>query len=202
VTEALRAGVSLIHQELNLAENLSVSANLFLGREALWAGPMAFLDRRAMDRDARAYLARLGLDCDPATRVDELTVGQRQLVEIGRALTLRTRVLIMDEPTSSLTQRETERLFEVIGRLRGEGVAVVYISHRLAEVQRIADRVEVLRDGRNAGALESGQIDHANLVRLMVGRDLQQFFHKEHAPPARSGTPRLEVRDLRYAEGQ
>ena len=200
VADALRRGISLIHQELNLAENLSVAANLFLGREPLWGGPLGLLDRRRMDRDARVYLARLGLDCDPGTRVSELTPGQRQMVEIARALTLRTRILIMDEPTSSLTQAETERLFAVVERLKGEGVALVYISHRLAEVERIADRVVVLRDGRNAGELPRAEINHANLVRLMVGRDLQQFFKKEHVPPPAS-VPRLEVRDLRYAGG-
>ncbi len=201
VAEALAAGISLIHQELNLAENLSVSANLFLGRETTWAGRLGFLDRAAMDRDARTYLHRLGLDCDPRTRVSELTVGQRQLVEIGRALTLRTRVLIMDEPTSSLTQQETDRLFEVIGRLKGEGVAIVYISHRLAEVQRIADRALVLRDGKNAGALRREEVSHARLVRLMVGRDLQQFFQKHPVAVPPGTPPRLEVRDVCYEDG-
>jgi ribose transport system ATP-binding protein len=199
--EATAAGVVLIHQELNLAENLSVSANLFLGRETLWAGPLSFLNRAAMDRDARSYLARLGLDCDPSTRVDELTVGQRQLVEIGRALTLRTRVLIMDEPTSSLTQRETDRLFEVIARLRSEGVSIVYISHRLAEVQRIADRVEVLRDGKNAGSLSREQISHASLVRLMVGRELTQFFQKHPVAIPPDIPPSLRVENVCYGKG-
>ena len=201
VADALRAGISLIHQELNLAENLSVSANLFLGRETTWAGPLGFLNRRAMDEAARAYLHRLGMDCDPATRVSALTVGQRQLVEIARALTLKTRILIMDEPTSSLTQRETDALFEVVERLKRDGVAVVYISHRLAEVQRIADRVVVLRDGKNAGALARGDILHAKLVRLMVGRDLQQFFQK-HPVSIPAGTPpRLSVRGVCYEGG-
>ena len=201
VADALGAGISLIHQELNLAENLSVSANLFLGRESTWAGPLGLLDRRGMDRAAHTYLQRLGMDCDPATRVNDLAVGQRQLVEIARALTLETRILIMDEPTSSLTQRETEALFEVVERLKREGVAVVYISHRLAEVQRIADRVVVLRDGRNAGELARADISHANLVRLMVGRDLQQFFQK-HPVSIPAGTPpRLSVRGVRYQGG-
>jgi ribose transport system ATP-binding protein len=201
VADALRHGISLIHQELNLAENLSVAANLFLGRETLWGGPFHLLSRRRMNDAAHEYLVRLGLDCDLSMRVDAMTVGQRQLVEIGRALTLKTRILIMDEPTSSLTQGETERLFTVIERLKTEGVTVVYISHRLAEVNRIADRVVVLRDGRNAGSLTREAINHDNLVRLMVGRELQQFFHKEHHEIVRSGTPRLEVRDVRYAGG-
>jgi ribose transport system ATP-binding protein len=201
VAEALRRGIVLIHQELNLAENLSVAANLFLGREATWGGCFRFLDRRLMDEAAREWMDRLGLECAPNVRVGDLTPGQRQLVEIARALVLRARILIMDEPTSSLTQRETDRLFEVVGRLRSEGVAVVYISHRLAEVERIADRVVVLRDGRNAGELAREEISHANLVRLMVGRDLQQFFQKQHGYGGGATAPRLEVRALRYVGG-
>lgn len=200
VGQALHAGISLIHQELNLAENLSVAANLFLGREKLWAGPFGFLSRRRMDEEASALLGRLGLECAPQTRVGDLAVGQRQMVEIAHALALKARILIMDEPTSSLTQRETERLYEVIERLRRDGVAVVYISHRLAEVQRLADRAVVLRDGKNAGELARAEINHANLVRLMVGRELQQLFQKQHTGPA-AGAPRLEVRELRYEGG-
>jgi ribose transport system ATP-binding protein len=152
-----------------------------------------------MDEAAAHLLRRLGLDCPPDTRVGDLAVGQRQLIEIARALSMKARVLIMDEPTSSLTQSETDRLFAVVHQLRDEGVAVVYISHRLGEVQRLADRVVVLRDGRNAGDLTRGEITHANLVRLMVGRELSQFFQK-HALPER-GPARLVVEALRYEGG-
>jgi ribose transport system ATP-binding protein len=201
VTEALRLGISLIHQELDLAENLSVAANLFLGREMLLAGLL--LSNRRMNEAARGLLDRVGLACAPETVVRDLTPGQRQLVEIARALSLRVRILIMDEPTSSLTQTETDRLYEVIDDLKGQGVAVVYISHRLAEVERVADRVLVLRDGRNAGELlgAAGRITHDAMVRLMVGREPSQFFHKEHTPRPKTGTPRLEVRNLSYAGG-
>ena len=202
VADALRRGIVLIHQELNLAENLSVAANLFLGRERTRGGWLGFLDQRPMDRAARDWLTRLGLDIPPDTRVGDLAVGQRQLVEIARALVLQARILIMDEPTASLTQRETDRLFEVIAQLKRDGVAVVYISHRLAEVERIADRVTVLRDGRNAGELARGEITHANLVRLMVGREPSQFFQKQHTfTPAAAVQPRLVVHGLRYAGG-
>jgi ribose transport system ATP-binding protein len=200
VADALAHGVVLIHQELNLAENLSVSANLFLGREPTRGGPLGWLDRRRMNEQSRALLARVGLDVSPGRRVDELPPGQRQMVEIARALSQSARVIIMDEPTSSLTQRETERLFEVIGDLKRTGVAVVYISHRLAEVQRVADRVAVLRDGRNSGELSRAGAGHERMVQLMVGRDLKQFFRHEHA--AGAGRPvRLEVRGVRYEGG-
>lgn len=201
VAEALAAGVSLIHQELNLAENLSVSANLFLGRESTWAGPLRLLNGSAMNEAARVFLARLGLECDPRTRVSDLTIGQRQLVEIGRALTMRARILILDEPTSSLTQRETDRLFEVIARLKSEGVGIVYISHRLGEVRQIADRVEVLRDGRNAGRLDRADVTHDRLVRLMVGRDIQQFFQKHPVITPPGSVPRLIAQDVCYERG-
>jgi ribose transport system ATP-binding protein len=200
--DASRAGVVLIHQELNLAENLSVTDNLFLGREPTTAGPLRVLDRRAMADRAGELLARVGLPADRAmTRVESLSPGEKQLVEIARALGTAVRVLIMDEPTSSLTQRETERLYEVIAGLKAAGVSVLYISHRLAEVRRCADRVTVLRDGRNAGELPRDQITHDNMVRLMVGRDLRQFFPRDHRDRSGPGDVVLCVSGLRYAGG-
>src|SRR5262249_2989652 len=138
--DALARGIVLIHQELNLAENLSVAANLFLGRERLRGGPPGWPHPAAMNRAARGLLEPLGLGVSPQRPVGPLAPGQKQLVEIARALSLAARVLIMDEPTSSLTQRETDRLYEVIADLKRANVAVVYISHRLAEVKRVADR--------------------------------------------------------------
>jgi len=211
VAGAMRRGVVLIHQELNLAENLSVAANLFLGRERVRGGWLGWLDQAAMNEEARGLLRRVGLDVSPTRLVGELPPGQRQLVEIARALSLSARLIIMDEPTSSLTQTETERLFEVIADLKRAGVAVVYISHRLAEVRRIADRVVVLRDGRNAGGLSRAEITHDAMVRLMVGRDLKQFYPRRHAPlplpsPPRGGEGqgegvRLEVRKVTFTGG-
>jgi ribose transport system ATP-binding protein len=199
--EATAAGVSLIHQELNLAENLSVIDNLFLGREITTGGVVRMLNRRAMAERAAGLLARVGLPADRATaRVETLPPGEKQLVEIARALGTNVRVLIMDEPTSSLTQTETERLYEVIAALKKADVSVLYISHRLAEVKLCADRVTVLRDGRNAGELAKAQINHENMVRLMVGRDLKQFYPKTH----RSGTggaPVLSLRNIRFRGG-
>jgi len=198
---ATAAGVSLIHQELNLAENLSVADNLFLGREHTRGGFLRALDRRAMGAKAADLLARVGLPASRANdRVENLPPGEKQLVEIARALGTEVRVLIMDEPTSSLTQKETEQLYLVIDALKAADVSVLYISHRLAEVKRVADRVTVLRDGRNAGELAKADITHDNMVRLMVGRDLKQFYPKVH----RSGTggaPLLSLKGVRFRGG-
>lgn len=198
VRDALRAGIVLIHQELNLAESLSVEANLFLGRERCHT--LGLLNRSAMSAESRQLLQRVGLNVAPQTPVSRLTIGQRQLVEIARALGQSTRILIMDEPTSSLSQRETETLFGVIAGLKQAGVTVLYISHRLAEVKTIADRVVVLRDGRNAGELQRHEINHEAIVRLMVGRDLKQLYPRTR-PNAANNAIRLEVRDVCFAGG-
>jgi ribose transport system ATP-binding protein len=176
VSDATRHGVSFIHQELNVLENLDVAANVYLGREPLRGGPLRLVDGRKMHRDAAVYLKRLGLDIPTTTPLARLSIAQQQLVEIAKALSLDARILIMDEPTSSLTLTETERLLGVVQELKQQGVAVIYISHRLNEIERIADRVVVLRDGANAGSLGAGEITHDRMVKMMVGRDLEQFY--------------------------
>ena len=197
---AMAAGVSLIHQELNLADNLSVQDNLFLGREVTVGGPLKFLNRAAMAQHGAELLARVGLPTAYLSKpVGELPPGQKQLVEIARALGLNAKLLIMDEPTSSLTQPETDRLYEVIAALKAAGVGVMYISHRLAEIKRCCDRAIVLRDGKNAGALAKADITHDNLVRLMVGRDLKTFFPRTHR--AAGGKAVLTLRNVTYANG-
>jgi len=197
---AMKAGISLIHQELNLAENLSVQDNLFLGRETTIGGPLKLLDQRGAGRAGGALLERVGLAASYLSKlVGDLPPGQKQLVEIARALGLDAKLLIMDEPTSSLTQTETDRLYEVIAALKAEGVSVVYISHRLAEIRRCADRAIVLRDGRNAGELAKEELTHANLVRMMIGRDLKQFFPRHHRGTA--GATVLELDGVTYSGG-
>jgi len=193
VHDALAGGIALIHQELNLADNLDVAANIFLGREPRRGG---LIDRGREHREAREFWNAVGLDVSPAAMVSELAIGQQQLVEIAKALSTQARVLIMDEPTSSLSAREAGNLFQVIHRLRSRGVSIIYISHRLGEVKAIADRVTVLRDGENAGELAGDQISHAAMVKLMVGRDLSQFY--PHETPA-AGELALEVSRLRTA---
>jgi len=191
VHEALSLGIALIHQELNLADNLDVAANIFLGREKRRFG---LIDKARQREDARPLLEAVGLKIDPTVLVSTLSIGQQQLVEIAKALSVDARILIMDEPTSSLSSHESENLFKVIGDLRSRGVSIVYISHRLGEVCALADRVTVLRDGANAGHLVREEITHDAMVKLMVGRELSQFYpHECHAP----GAAVLEVQELR-----
>ena len=149
VADAMQHGIALIHQELNLADNLNIGANLFLGREPRKFG---LIDDQAIRRQSESLLQRIGLKFSPETLVRDLTVGQQQMVEIAKALSINARVLIMDEPTSSLSAAESARLFEVIRDLRQQGVSIVYISHRLAEVQDLSDRAVVLRDGASVGS--------------------------------------------------
>ncbi len=188
---ALDLGIALIHQELNLATNLSVGANVFLGREPLRSG---LIDDGHIREESRKYLEMVGLEVDPATLVGDLTIGRQQMVEIAKALSIDARILIMDEPTSSLSQAETEYLFKVIKDLRERGVSVIYISHRLGEVQELADHVTVLRDGENAGELVREEVTHDAMVRLMVGRDLTGHYVRSERD---LGETVLEARDLR-----
>jgi ribose transport system ATP-binding protein len=170
VRQAEAYGIAIIHQELNLVPELSVSDNLFLGREPRIGGIV--LDRHTMRRESRALLTRLGIALDPDARVASLRIGEQQLVEIAKALSLKARVLIMDEPTSALSPAECARLFTIVRQLAADGVAVVYISHRLDEVMHLADRVTVFRDGRHVLTRDIADLDESRIIAAMVGRDL------------------------------
>jgi ABC-type sugar transport system ATPase subunit len=170
--EAEAAGVSIIHQELNLVEELSASANIFLGRELRTA--RGWLDQNAMDARAAELLERLECRIDPRAAVRALRVGDQQLVEIAKALSLEAEILIMDEPTSALAEAEVARLFRAIERLRARGVTVLYISHKLDEVFRLADRIAVLRDGRLVDVLDRRRTDRRSVTHLMVGREIEE----------------------------
>lgn len=175
-------GIVLIHQEFNLAEDLTVAQNIFLGHEKRrgW-----WLDDAAMRASARAVLDEVGLHAlSPDVRVRELIVAERQLVEIAKALSRRARVLIMDEPTATLTPGETGRLFQLVARLRAEGVAIVFISHKLDEVERITDEVVVMRDGRVVAREPTAALTRAQMANLMVGRELADLYPPRHAVPA------------------
>jgi ribose transport system ATP-binding protein len=170
VSEAMRLGIVLIHQELNLLDNLDIAGNIFLGREPLKA--FKIIDRQKLYADADELLKLFGLKISSKTSVGQLSIAEQQLIEIIKALSQDARIIIMDEPTSSLTQKETEILFEIIYNLKSKGVTVIYISHRLNEVITIADRAVVLKDGRNSGELNRADINHDNLIRLMIGRNI------------------------------
>ncbi|HUG18797.1 MAG TPA: sugar ABC transporter ATP-binding protein [Planctomycetaceae bacterium] len=180
VQDAMDLGIALIHQELNLADNLDIGANIFLGREP--HNRLGIIQRRKIREESKKVLRRVGLDYSPDFNLAKLAIGQQQLVEIAKALSMNARILIMDEPTSSLSARETERLFEVVKDLKSQGVSVIYISHRLGEVKELADRVLVFRDGKNSGELKREQITHEKMVQLMVGRDVSRLYQRTPHP--------------------
>jgi ribose transport system ATP-binding protein len=196
--EASALGIGIIHQELEVIDTLDAAANIFLGREPTWAGPLRLVDRGKIYSQTRAFLLRVGLDVPPNTLLRNLSTAQKQLVEIARALSQNAKLLIMDEPTSSLTLTETERLMNLVDDLRSSGVSVVYISHRLDEVARLADRVVVLRDGRNAGELSRREITRDRMVQLMVGRDLNAFYAGSASASTRVCMEVRGFRTIRY----
>jgi ribose transport system ATP-binding protein len=191
VSDAKRRGIALIHQELMLAPNLDISGNIFLGNERRKFG---MLDRSGMNVIARKLLERVGLKLSPTTPVSTLTAGQMQMVEIAKSLALDARLIIMDEPTSSLTAGESEQLFGIIRSLRREGIGIIYISHRMEEVLDLADRITILRDGRRVGDLSAAEATHDKIVSMMVGRTFTTRFPEKVEKPL--GEPMLVVNDL------
>ncbi|MFV0446111.1 MAG: sugar ABC transporter ATP-binding protein [Planctomycetaceae bacterium] len=189
--EAEAAGVSIIHQELNLVEQLSAAANIFLGRERRTA--LGLIDDRAMEQEATRLFERLKCDVRPTQLVAELRVGDQQLVEIAKALSLKSNILIMDEPTSALTESEVERLYRVIDDLREQGVTILYISHKMEEIFRLADRVTVLRDGRLVRTLDKSATTPKEIAHLMVGREIEAV---QLAGGRQPGEVILDVRQL------
>src|SRR5665213_637323 len=194
VAESMAAGIAFVHQELNLFDNLDVASNVYIGREPTRFGFLRLVDTDKLFKTVQPYLDRLGAAFSPDTLVSQLSLAQRQMVEIAKALSLQSRLVILDEPTSSLPIAETDKLLEVIAALKAHGIAVIFISHRLHEVVQASDRVIVLRDGALVGALEGDAINHDNMVRLMVGRALKVTY----APPATSrGDTVLSVSGVR-----
>ncbi|HXM29803.1 MAG TPA: sugar ABC transporter ATP-binding protein [Chthoniobacterales bacterium] len=189
--EARLAGIGIIYQELTVAPNLTVSGNVFLGSELSRLGFIK--DTEEMDRRTQGVLDRLGARFRPNQRAARLAVAEQQQVEIARALFYKSRVLVMDEPTAALSDRETDRLFEVVRHLRSEGLAIIYISHRMAEVYELADRLSVLRDGEYVGELKRAEFSAAKVIEMMVGRRLEDFY--EHTKRAARGVV-LEVKEM------
>ena len=193
-TDAARVGIGVIHQELEVIDTLDVAGNVFLGREPRRGGPLHLLDRRRMRSEAERHLARIGADFPPDTPLRRLSTAERQLVAIARALSMNARLLILDEPTSSLGSPDADRLFGVLRDLRSTGTAIIYISHRLSEIESLADRAVVLRDGRNAGTVPPGEITRDRLITLMVGRAVDVTAARQ---PVAAGPVVLQIDRLR-----
>ncbi|PKR87769.1 D-xylose ABC transporter ATP-binding protein [Pleomorphomonas diazotrophica] len=186
-------GIAVIYQELSLSPNLTVAENIYLGRELSAGGQV---DRARMRAECKGVLDRLGATFGPGTVVSTLSIAERQMVEIARAIHANARILVMDEPTTALSSRETDKLFDLIRTLRADGLAIIYISHRMAEVYELADRCSVLRDGSYVGTLTRDELSAEKLVKMMVGRDLSKFYKKDHDAQGSRGEVILSVRDM------
>ena len=196
VSDSMRAGIAFVHQELNLFDNLDVAANMFIGREPTKHGALRLVDTERLHAMVQPHLDRLGANFSASSAVSGLSLAQRQMVEIAKALSLNARLVILDEPTSSLPISQTRKLLDVIADLKAQGIAFIFVSHRLNEVVEACDRVIVLRDGRLAGHLDREAIHHDAMVRLMVGRDLKVSYVGPANPP---GEVALSVHSLRTA---
>ncbi len=189
--QAKRLGISTIHQELNVMENLDIAENIFMGNESR-KGPF-FIDMASQIKRTEELLASVGLDVDPRTLMKDLSIASRQMVEIAKSLSINAKLIIMDEPTSSLTERETAKLFEIVKDVCSKGMGVIYISHRLEEVFELARRVTVLRDGRSVGSKNISECDKELLISLMVGRDIDNLYPKT---PGVAGAEALRVEHI------
>ena len=188
-SDALDKGIRIIYQELSGLDNLDIASNIFLGRE-FKKGP--FVDQAKLNEESKHILERVGLAVSPTTLLNRLSIAEKQLVEIARALSLKVKVLILDEPTSSLTLEETQNLLNIVRELKSQGVSILYITHRLDEVQQIADRVVGLRDGKNAGDLTREQITKDAMVKMMIGREIK----KEERSNSNTGVVALRLVDV------
>ncbi len=187
--EAIAAGIAVIHQELSVLPTMNVVENLFMGRMPTKRGRILW---KALEANSRAALAEVGLDIDPHSLMSNLSISHRQLVEIAKALSIKARLIIMDEPNSSLSDTETERLFSVIGSLKGRGVSIIYVSHKIDEVLRISDRITVLRDAALVGTVDKAEATAGSVIKMMVGRELT----REYVPRGEAGETILSVRGL------
>jgi ribose transport system ATP-binding protein len=197
VADAKKHGIALIHQELMLAGNLDIAGNIFLGNERRSLGGLGPLDQSSMRHTSQQLLDRVGLKMSARTPVSTLTAGQMQMVEIAKSLAFNARAIIMDEPTSSLTSGESEHLFKIIAQLKSEGIAIIYISHRMEEVLKLSDRITIMRDGKYIGDLNRSEATHDKIVSMMVGRELTTRFPDRPAiEPGQDQPPVLAVDDV------
>jgi inositol transport system ATP-binding protein len=192
--DALENGIAMIHQELNLMNHMTVAENIWIRREPL--NRLGFVDHAEMSRKTAALFERLNISIDPIIAVRDLSVANRQMVEIARAVSYESDVLIMDEPTSALTEREVEHLFTIIRDLKAQGLGIVYITHKMSELFEVADEVSVFRDGRYIGTHASSEVTRDEIIRMMVGREITQMFPKEEVP---IGDVVLSVKNLTLA---
>lgn len=193
VTQAQNLGIGIIHQEIVLVPYLSVAKNIFLGREPLTR--FRVLDDKKMIAESQKMVKKLGLNVDVTRPIAELTIAQRQMVEIVKAISFNTKILVMDEPTSSLSDEEVDKLFEIISTLRSHGVSIIYISHRMEELLRISDRITVIRDGLYVGTRDTAKTNSKELVSMMVGRTLESFYTRTYNNLKNASTV-LEVKQL------
>lgn len=190
---AKKMGIAKIHQELQIVPELSVAENIFLGRWKSKAGPA--VDFKGMIEESRKYLEMLDVKVDPSKKLKDLRIGEQQLVEIAKAISLNSQIIIMDEPTSAISEKEAEKLFAIIKRLRGEGKGIIYITHRMEEIFKIADRLTVMRDGQYIGTVNASETSKDEIIRMMVGRDMSEQYPKD---PTEKGEVALEVKNLTY----
>ncbi len=189
---ARKYGIAKIHQELQIVPELNVAENIFLGR---WFKKGALVDFGRMEEETQKYLDMLELDVKPAQKLKDLRIGEQQLVEIAKALSLDARILVMDEPTSAISEKEAEKLFTIIRRLRSEGRGIIYITHRMEEIFKIADRLTVMRDGEYIGTVNAAETNTDEIIRMMVGRDVSEQYPKD---PTEKGEVVFEVKNLTY----
>ena len=190
---AKKLGIAKIHQELQIVPELSVAENIFLGRWKSKAGPA--VDFEGMIEESRKYLEMLDVKVDPAKKLKDLRIGEQQLVEIAKAISLNSEIIVMDEPTSAISEKEAEKLFNIIRRLRGEGKGIIYITHRMEEIFKIADRLTVMRDGQYIGTVRAAETTKDEIIKMMVGRDMSEQYPKD---PTEKGEVALEVKELSY----
>jgi inositol transport system ATP-binding protein len=190
--EAMAAGISMIHQELMPVKQMTIAENIFLGREP-GIGLFGIVNKREMHKNTSDLLKRVGVDLSPKLMMKQLSVAETQLVEISKAISYNSRIIIMDEPTSAITDREVEKLFGLIRALKEQGVAIIYISHKMDEIFQISDRITILRDGQYVGSAAAKELDNEKLIKMMVGRGLSNIFPKTDNE---AGEVCLEVRGL------
>lgn len=184
VIDAQENGIGMIHQELNMMTNRTVAQNVFVGREPQ-KGPFKLIDKKYMNKRCKEVLSSLDIDIDPTEIVKDLSIAQQQMVELTKAISMNNRLLIMDEPTSSLTMKEIQNLFRIIRQLKEQGVSIIYISHRLEELLEIGDRVTVMRDGYFVGTREVGNLSMQELITMMVGRKIEDVYNRTYNKPGK-----------------